>query len=128
MKETLSRISLFLFILLISTACNAEVIAPYTATIVPTSTPLAFITATLPATQIPYSTPTLVPVPSAVPVVDTTPLAENNASTTEASSNESVPTSTLEPTPVLAPAPPDGDSAENPAINITLSESSVPVL
>ena len=127
MKETLSRISVFLFVLLLNTACNAEVIVPPTATIVPTSTPLAFITATLPATQTPF--PSQTPLPSETPVTASAEAGgEIQASTTEASSITSVAVSTPEPTPVFVVAPDDGDSIQSPAVNITLSEASIPVL
>ncbi len=60
-----------------------------------------------------------------VPVITTESTNASQASITEASSNagDAVPTS--EPTSVLATAPEDGDSAQNPAINLTLSEISI---
>jgi len=65
---------------------------------------------------------------SGVPVVEVIPEAGQNVPITEASPNASVSTATLEPTPALVPIPDDGDSLENPAVNITLAKSSVPFL
>ena len=199
MKKTLA----FLFFLFANTACQAEVIVPATATIIPTPTSVAFITATLPATPISLPSPTLPPPPSVtpappaegqttsqlnvrnapladgeeigrlemfarvqiigrdptsawwmilfpesatgkgwittefvqvadfsnVPIIDAGPQVSIQASTTEASSNESVPPlPTSEAPQVLVTAPEDGDSALNPAVNITLSKASIPVL
>ena len=192
-------ISLF-FLLFITTACQAEVVTPAAATMIPSSTPPVFITATLPITPIPYASPTLPFAPSAtpnkpiegqttaqvnirqapasssqqigtieifakvqivgknpeeswwmivfpeksngegwvsaefiqveentdaVPVIATQPPAEENASTTEVSSNTGEPTlPTIQPTSALAIAPDDGDSAQNPAIQLTLGKDS----
>ena len=56
-----------MFVLLVNTACNAEVTAS-AATATPTPTPLIFITATLPSTQTPRPSPTPEPAPPTVPV------------------------------------------------------------
>ena len=127
MKETLSKISLFLFVLLLNTACNAEVIAPPTLTTVPSSTPLVFITATLPVTRTAFPSQTSLPSETPVPA-PTMVGGEIQASTPEASSITSVALSASEPTPVFVAAPDDGDSIQSPAVNITLSEASIPVL
>jgi len=135
MKRSLVQIPLFLFILLLNMACSAEVIAPPTATIIPTSTPLPFVTATLISTRVPYSSPTVESTPSAIPVIGTTSQGEDQGSITEAtldgvqaSPTKSEPIPSVVPTPTYGAAPQDGDSAEAPAVNITLSESSTPFL
>ncbi|MBT7191351.1 MAG: SH3 domain-containing protein [Anaerolineae bacterium] len=69
-----------------------------------------------------------VPDTSSVPVINVVPAGENNAPIVEANSTESVSVVTVEPMAILATAPPDGDSAESPAVNITLSEASIPYL
>ena len=65
---------------------------------------------------------------STVPVINVVPSGGNNAPIAEANPTEGVPVVTVEPTAILATAPPDGDSAEVPAVNITLSEASIPYL
>ena len=190
---------LLLLFLFINTACQAKVSLPATATVIPSSTPPAFITATLPATQTPQASPTLPIAPSAtpkppvegqttaqvnvrsapseggeqvgmveifakveivgtdssanwwlilfpespngkgwiatkfvqvedadgVPVISTEATDTPQVSITEASSNTGESVATSAPTSVLAVALDNGDSAQNPAINITLSEISV---
>ena len=63
---------------------------------------------------------------SGVPVISTEPTSASQASTTESSSNtgDALPAST--PTLVFKTAPADGDSAQNPAINHTLSKVDLP--
>ncbi|MCP4139299.1 MAG: SH3 domain-containing protein [Chloroflexi bacterium] len=65
---------------------------------------------------------------SSVPVINVALQGENNAPIAEVNSTESVSVATIVPTALLASAPLDGDSAEAPAVNITLSEASVPYL
>ena len=126
MKKILS-FSLLTFTFFISASCQAEVVVPATPTILPSSTPLAFITATLPVTQTPF--PSQTPLPSETSV--SAPIVvgdENQVSIMEPSSTESVALVSVEPTTVFAAALDDGDSVQYPAVNITLSEESVPIL
>jgi hypothetical protein len=69
-----------------------------------------------------------VPDTSSVPVINAVPQGGDNAPIEEANPTENVPVITVEPTAILATAAPDGDSAESPAVNITLSEASIPYL
>jgi len=62
---------------------------------------------------------------SGVPVINAAP---QGGEIVEVNPTESAPIVTAEPTAILATAPPDGDSAESPAINITLSDASIPYL
>ena len=61
---------------------------------------------------------------SSVPIIDTTVQNISPAPITEANPTGSEAVATVEPTPIYATAPQDGDSAESPAISITLSEAS----
>ena len=59
---------LLLTLIFLTTACQAEVTESATATTIPTSTPVAFITATLPATNTPQASATASLVPSATSI------------------------------------------------------------
>lgn len=70
-----------------------------------------------------------------VPVVDVnaappapTSNPDQSTSIAEASPQAGVPTATFAPTAALVPIPDDGDSAANPAVNIVLADSDVPIL
>ena len=121
------RFSLLIFVFLVGVSCQAEVIVPATSTILSSSTPLVFITSTLPVTQAPFPSQTSLPseTPVPAPIVEG---GENQVSIMEPSSTESVVLVSVAPTTVFAPALDDGDSVQSPAVNITLSEESVPVL
>lgn len=58
----------------------------------------------------------------------TTVGGENQVSITETSPTKSVALASVMPTTVFVPAADDGDSIQSPAVNITLSEASVPIL
>ena len=183
-------------LLLMSVACNAEV--SQEETIVPSPTPLTYITATLPATRTPYPSSTPMPSPSVTPIApvegqatsqlnvrdvpsvagnkigtigifekvqvvgkdsseswwmiifpdsvlgrgwvsaqflqvedasgvsvipDATQVLGTGVNPTAESGDESAPT--VIPTEVLKIAPLDGDSADAPSVNVTLSEKSL---
>ena len=198
MKKT-NGFSLLLILIFLNTACQAQVSELATATSIPSSTPLAFITATLPATQTPPASPTLAIPPSAtssppiegqtttqvnvrnapsaggeqigiieifakveivgrdsssdwwmilypesltgkgwvsaeflqvvdasgVPVISIESINAPQVSTAVSSSNTGEAVSTSVPTQALAVASDDGDSEQNPAVNLTLSEISI---
>ncbi len=67
MKKTII-FPLLLTLIFLTTACQAEVTESATATTIPTSTPVAFVTATLPVTNTPQASATASPAPSATPI------------------------------------------------------------